>query len=316
VRQQHFVRSRTAHGLKRSQFPDLLSILIPTYDYEVLGLATEVHRQCVAAGIAFEVLVLDDASTNPKSGNARINELENARFEVLAQNVGRSKIRNLLASKAKFDWLLFLDSDTFPTHENFISNYVSEIGKGQKALNGGIRYSDEKPARDRILRWTYGRRREALRVSERQKNPYLSFLSLNFAIPKTLFDQVKFDETLPNLRHEDTVFSHRMKRLGIPVTHIENPVLHLGLDEFDIMLKKEHEALFALKNLVSENKIDADYVKMARYYRFLKKTHLDFFVRNFFRLTRKSLLSDISKPNPSLFWYDVYRLGYICSIPD
>ncbi|RZJ69425.1 glycosyltransferase [Flavobacterium sp.] len=294
----------------------MLSILIPTYNYNIFALVAEVNRQCVLAQIDFEILVVDDASGGFISENSRINSLTNCSYEMLSQNIGRSKIRNLLAKKARFDWLLFLDADTFPTTQNFIGNYLSEIKKGEKAINGGIRYSNEKPSPDKILRWTYGKSREALSAENRSKNPYLAFLSLNFAIPKTLFEQVKFDETLPNLRHEDTVFSYQMKQYGLAVSHIENPVFHLGLDSFEIMLKKEHESLLALKLLLSERKISSDYVKMGRYYEFLKKSRLDFFVRNFFNLTRKSILKEISKSKPSLFWYDVYRIGYLCSIPD
>ena len=294
----------------------MLSVLIPTYKYDVSGLVAEVHRQCIEAQIAFEIIVLDDASGDFLSQNNRINDLEHCFFDVLPNNIGRSKIRNLLASKAQFDWLLFLDSDTFPMRNDFIAVYVSAMAQGLKAINGGIRYQSEKPQKRKMLRWTYGKDREALHADARQKNPYLSFLSLNFVIPKSLFERVAFDETLPNLRHEDTVFSYQMKQKAIPVRHIDNPVYHLGLDDFDLMLKKEQEALSALKQLLDTGKISNDYVKMGEYYRFLKKTHLDFFVRNFFKLTRKSLLSDISKPQPSLFWYDVYRIGYLCSIPD
>jgi glycosyltransferase involved in cell wall biosynthesis len=294
----------------------VLSILIPTYNYNIFALVAEVNRQCVLARIDFEVLVFDDASGGFVTENSRINSLDNCSYTILPENIGRSKIRNLLASKAKYDWLLFLDADVLPMKDDFISNYLSEIPNGEKAINGGILYQAEKPGPDKVLRWTYGNKREALNVRTRNTNPYLSFLSLNFMIPKSLFDKVKFDETLPNFRHEDTVFSYRMQQLGIPVKHIENPVFHFGLDDFDTMLKKEQEALFALKELLSDAKIAENYLKMGKYYRLLKKSKLDFFVKSFFKLTEKSLISDISKTKPSLFWYDVYRIGYLCSIPD
>ncbi|RZJ65105.1 MAG: glycosyltransferase [Flavobacterium sp.] len=291
----------------------MLSILIPTYNYDIFALAANVNRQCVLLQIDFEVIVIDDASGGFVSENSRINSLNNCSYSILPENVGRSKIRNLLASRAKYDWLLFLDADVLPVRDSFIANYLEHTNKLQ-AVNGGILYTNKKPDDNKMLRWTYGKSREALPANARSKNPYLAFLSLNFLIPKALFEQVKFDESLPNLRHEDTVFSYRLQQKNITVLHIDNPVYHLGLDTFDIMLNKEHESLQALKLLVESGKISPEYVKMGRYYAFLKKTSLAFFVSAFFELTRKSLLSDISKPNPSLFWYDVYRLGYLCSL--
>lgn len=291
----------------------MLSILIPTYNYNVTSLVSALCEQCIKASIAFEVLVLDDASQNHQAENNRINLLENCSYTVLPANIGRSKIRNLLAAKAKYEWLLFLDADVLPARDSFIARYL-ENATGQQAVNGGILYRDEKPQKDKLLRWVYGREREALSTDERQSNLYLAFLSLNFMMPKSLFAQVKFDESLPNMRHEDTVFSYQLEQRDASVVHIDNPVYHLGLDTFEAMLKKEHEALRALKQLLESGKIGRDYVKMGKYYTFLEKTGLRFFVSAFFNLARKSLLNAISNDKPSLFWYDVYRIGYLCSL--
>lgn len=291
----------------------MLSILIPTYNYNVTPLVSALCGQCIKASTVFEILVLDDASQNCQTENDQINSLENCSYTVLPANIGRSKIRNLLAANAKYEWLLFLDADVAPVTDSFISGYLEHTA-GQKAVNGGIAYQTQKPSKDRMLRWVYGRDREALPVASRKKNQYLAFLSLNFMMPKSLFAQVKFDESLPNLRHEDTVFSYGLKQKGIEVIHIDNPVYHLGLDTFEAMLKKEHEALRALKQLLESGKIGRDYVKMGKYYAFLEKMGLRFFVSVFFNWARKSLLNAISNDKPSLFWYDVYRIGYLCSL--
>ena len=42
----------------------MLSILIPTYNYDVEALVTELHAQSTACGVDFEILCYDDGSTN------------------------------------------------------------------------------------------------------------------------------------------------------------------------------------------------------------------------------------------------------------
>lgn len=292
----------------------MLSILIPTYRYDVSRLVSELRAQCMASGIVFEILVVDDASPDFTSENHRINSWANCSYEVLAHNIGRSRIRNLLASKAQYNWLLFLDSDTYPVSDTFISTYVNAIAGTQHALNGGILYTPEPPPKQRLLRWVYGRQREALTAATRSKNPYLAFLSLNFAMPKTLFESVRFDESLPNLRHEDTVFSFDLKMRGVSVRHIENPVFHDGLDTFDVMLRKEHEALYALKNLIDSNRISKEYVGMGKVYCRLKRSGLSRAVAFGFKAIRPMLLKNIASARPSLFLYDLYRIGYMCTL--
>ncbi len=41
----------------------MLSILIPTYNYNIVALVSEIHRQISNTEIPFEIICLDDAST-------------------------------------------------------------------------------------------------------------------------------------------------------------------------------------------------------------------------------------------------------------
>ena len=89
----------------------MLSILIPTYNYNVLPLVLELHKQCENCGIDFEIIVLDDASTDESttSLNQKINELSFSNYLVNTTNLGRSENRNALISKAKFHQFLQAD---------------------------------------------------------------------------------------------------------------------------------------------------------------------------------------------------------------
>jgi len=182
----------------------MLSILIPTYNYNAFLLVNEIQKQAKETGIEFEIICMDDGSKVFLPENKEINSLENCSFEILKNNVGRSAIRNLLAKKASFDNLLYLDSDTIPVANDFISKYLFHINEEEKIVYGGIQYQKEKPKKSQLLRWKYGHSREALCVKTREENPYLRFLTLNFMIKKSVFEKVNFNETIPNLRHEDS----------------------------------------------------------------------------------------------------------------
>lgn len=292
----------------------MLSILIPNYNCNVFKLVNVLNNQANAAKIEFEILVLDDGSQKFHSENNKINELQFCSYEILKVNIGRSAIRNLLVKKATFDNLLFLDSDTIPISNYFISNYLLKINQEEKIVSGGILYSKLKPQKSQLLRWKYGNSREALSAKVREKNPYLRLLTLNFMIKKSVFEKVNFNENIPNLRHEDTLFSHELKNHNIQVEHFENPVYHLGLDEFESAIKKENESLIALKFLIESKLIPSDYIGLSKLFYRLRKMQVVFVLRVFYKITKPFLLKNLASKNPSLFIFDFYRLGYFSSI--
>ncbi len=292
----------------------MLSLLIPTYNYNVVPLVLELQKQCLECNIIFEILVFDDGSKLFHDENKKINSFENCRFEVLEKNIGRSAIRNLLAKKAKFNSLLFLDADTIPVHNYFIKNYIAQINEDEKVVYGGIKYQKEKPKKSQILRWKYGNSREALSVEKRQENPYLSLLTLNFLIHKNIFKKVSFNETIPNLRHEDTLFSYNLKQQKIKILHIENPIFHLGLDDFEVAIKKENESILGLKYLIDHGLLPTDYVRLSKIAAKIKKLKLNFAFVLFYKTTQSIFLKNIASNNPSLLIFDLYRLGNLCNL--
>ncbi len=292
----------------------MLSILIPTYNYNTYPLVLELKGQADLLSIDYEILVQDDFSSLFIEENSKINELENCSFEINKENLGRSKIRNFLANKAKFDWLLFLDADTFPLHSNFISSYLIHLKNEEKVIYGGITYCKEMPLDNKTLRWFYGKKREAIDYKTRNSRPYISFLTLNFLIPKTFFKILSFNETIPNLRHEDTLFSYEMFKRKIPVLHINNPVEHLGLDTNSVFLDKTKESVIALENLIQNNLIDLNYIRLSSIFYKLKKYKLLFFIKFIFSTFIESIELNLSSNKPKLFVYDIYRLGIYCTI--
>ena len=291
----------------------MLSILIPIYNYNAYSLVLELHKQCTDCGINFEIISIDDASTQQKSKNKPIQFLTNCFFVELFENIGRSKIRNLLASKSNYEWLLYVDCDTFPKNSDFISNYISQINLStKKVFFGGIVYTKEKPDNDRLLRWIFGQKREATPLSERKRNPYKTTFVSNLLIKKTVFDIFSFDEKITNYGYEDFAFIQTLKLENIDIEHIENPVSHLNLETSSVFLLKTKTALETLLFISKTNsKVEIE-SKIIKTHKILCALKFNLFIAKLFQKLQVRLEHHLTSEKPSLLVFDCYKIGYFC----
>ncbi|WP_417620095.1 glycosyltransferase family 2 protein [Oceanihabitans sediminis] len=294
----------------------MLSILIPTYNYSIVKLVHEIHRQATLLNITFEILCFDDGSTEKEliETNKEINNLAHTRYHILEKNIGRSAIRNLLAKKAKHEHLLFLDADVLPKESNFLAKYIKEIKADYPVIYGGIRYQEEKPAKDYILRWKYGSSIESKSASDRNKSKYASILFSNTIIKKSLFLKTQFSNKLSTYGHEDTLLAYSFQNLNTKVLHIDSPVFHIGLDSNKEYLKKTKEALNNLKYIEANALVNAEFVKMLRFHKKLKSFKLNLVFGTIYTLFKRTMEKNLISPNSSLKIYNLYRLSYFCYI--
>ncbi|WP_420574552.1 glycosyltransferase family 2 protein [Kordia sp.] len=294
----------------------MLSILIPTYDYDISTLVEEIHTQLIQTDCVFEILCLDDHSNDQEtiSQNERINTFSNATYKVLPENIGRSRIRNLLAQKATYDWLLFLDADVIPVEKDFIKKYIDAISDEKEVIYGGILYQNEKPKQENVLRWVYGKEREALTVKQRNEASYLRFLTLSFLIKKAVFQKVKFNEDIPNARHEDTLFANDLKHAKVHMTHIHNPVYHLGLDTSKEFIRKSMESVEVLILFLKNGLIEHNDILITKVFARVKKFGFNHVLAVMYRWFHKRFEKNLLSNNPSMFIFDLYRLTYLCHL--
>ena len=200
-----------------------------------------------AAQLDEEVEILcidDDSSPSFKHENQKVAQFAQVQYEELAQNIGRSRIRNLLLSKAQYDIIIFLDNDSEIVRSDFISKYLANVKNGQ-VICGGTLYPKitEKAFR---LHCNYGIKRESPPFILRNENPYKHFKSNNFCINKKDFKSGLFDEGIQGYGYEDNQFSELIKKQGMEILHIDNPVIHLGLMNNEEFVNRQ---LSALENL-------------------------------------------------------------------
>jgi glycosyltransferase involved in cell wall biosynthesis len=291
----------------------MLSILIPIHQQEVLTLVRSLLNQAEQAALDFEIICLDDASAPVYlKTNEPLKALKGVRYQMLPQNLGRAAIRNRLADLAEGEYLLFLDCDSLLTAESFLTNYLHHA-RADQVLCGGTVYQIERPNdRELVLHWTFGREREVRPASQRQKSPHHGFTSNNFLIPKVLFNRIRFDEKILEYGHEDTLFGQTLQKKDIDILHLDNPVLHDGLEPSEVFLAKAEKAIANLNALNARGVFLNTRLEKAKFK--LGRVGQGLVAFLFFfggEILRKRLIKAL---RPSLLLLDLYKLGYFCSI--
>lgn len=292
----------------------MLSILIPIYNYNAYPLVLELHKQCLECAIDFEILCQDDASKSVlNSENEKINSLSNCNFTELKVNIAHRQNRNMLASKAKFDNLLFIDGDSIIIRNNYISNFVSCLNDFD-IIYGGRLHPENCPSNVQKLRWKYGKFIEDKSVEKRKLTPFQSLLFNNTVIKKDCFNQVKFDSHLTKYGHDDTQLSYQLSQFNPKLKHIDNPVEHGDIDTNKEYLIKSKSSLENLLELYNEGKINKHFSRLISLLLLLNKLKLTYLISVFYKISEGFLNRSLEGNNPNLFIYNIYRIGYLCKI--
>jgi GT2 family glycosyltransferase len=292
----------------------MLSICIPIYNYNVQKLVRDLHSQASALKNNFEIICIDDCSdANFKNQNKPITGLSQVKYAELNENIGRSKIRNLFLKHVSYDHLLFLDCDVEIISESFVKDYIKSITSDSKLICGGLSYSSKKPPRTFRLRWKYGRVKEVVSTENRLKDPHKSFKTVNFLIKKEVFETIQFDETITSYGHEDTWFGYQLKKNGVQIKHINNPVLHTQLETNEQFIFKTEQSI---KNLIRINNManDPEFEKsitLLQTYRKLKSIKIVFLLELLFWISKPAIrkLLVLGFTNTNLF--ASYKLGFL-----
>lgn len=292
----------------------MLSILIPTYNYDCTRLVGDLHQQACLSGIDYEIIVADDASPAYiyKEKNREINALPHCRLIELEENVGRARIRNLLADAAQYEWLLFMDSDAEVLDIRFISNYMAHCTAGADIVCGGLCHADTLPSPTVSLRYAYEKRADKRRAARyRAEHPYERFTPFNFLIRKETFMAIRFDESIRGYGHEDTLFGTELQRRGTPLLHIDNPLRHLGLETNGVFLQKTQ---MALRNLALMETTLQGHSSLISAYHLLCRLHLTKAVARWYTRHEDRLTAHLCGTRPKLSLFFLYKLAYYCKV--
>ena len=290
----------------------MLSVCIPVYNYDATPLARSLVAQASAVADGMELVCIDDASAPEwRERNAQLAQW--GQYVQLDHNVGRARIRNMFLDHSSGDYLLFLDVDS-EVGEGFLARYVKVLQEGRPAVVVGGRVYDRRgDNRQHRLRYLYGTRVESKPAAWRRAHPYRSFMSNNFVVRRDVFGQLPFDERISRYGHEDTLFGYRLEQSGIPITHIDNPVVNGEVESNEVFLDKTREGVLNLADL--DRMLDDDGFRsqvhlLSTFYR-LQRQHLTGLVHGLYRPLRRPLERRLASGrciNVCLF--NFYKLGF------
>jgi glycosyltransferase involved in cell wall biosynthesis len=265
-----------------------------------------------------EIIIGDDGSSSENRAKYKSLEGNGVRVIVSEKNIGRAAIRNRLALEAKGDFLLFIDSDAMipATAETYLHNWMA-IMASARVISGGILYHESPPGDpEKILRWKYGIKREQRKASERNKHSHASFTTFNVLIDRTIFSKLRFNEELRQYGHEDTLLSYQLKKAGIDVIHIDNGLLHEGLEsnrEFLDKTKLSLENLSRLYDSVTDKKTFCSTVRMLRIYNRIRIFRVRLILVAIFIRFRERMELRIDSSDPPLWLFSFYKVCMFCA---
>ena len=290
----------------------MISILIPCFDYNAYPLVSILEKQALMLKIDFEIICIDDGSFSSKNDlNQKINLLTNSKFIELKKNIGRINNRLLLAEKSQYEWLIFLDVDNLPYEDNFLKNYIDELNKGTLIIGGCIY---KKPENENFsLRYKFGKFREEINGDIRNKNPYKYVSSTNFMCKRDVLINVLASINTVSYGN-DYIFGSLIKKKGIDIKHIDNPVLIDNIDENQIFIKKTHHALDNLISSYNNKIIKKHSISILKAYIILDSLLMKNIFVKITDLFKNLLNRNLHCKDPNLFLFDLYRLNYLCKI--
>ena len=295
-----------------------ISLLIPVLDYDIIALVYSMKNAMGKVPEFYEILIGDDGSSAEYHEKYLSLETDNVKVITSEKNIGSAAIRNKLALEAKGDFLLFIDADVMVpgTAEAYILKWLPFVNIS-RVICGGTLYHESAPGDpDKLLRWKYGKWREQKSAAERNKHPHSGFSTFNVLIEKSVFSKIRFNEELKQYGHEDTLLGYQLKKAGIGILHIDNGLIHEGLESNRDFLNKTKlgiENLSKLYDKVTDNKSFSETVLILKIYNKLKYFGVTRILAAIFIRYRDRMEIRLDSSDISLLLFGFYKMSMFCT---
>lgn len=290
-----------------------LSICIPVYNFDVRELVETLRSQINQDRLDAEILVIDDSSESHFKELLRQVSGDIDELLFLNKNVGRSKIRNQFLEFAKGEYFLFLDCDAKVDHSGFLKTYFEAFDSSPEiqVFYGNFKVDSRYQS---TLRNLYSEQREIFK--EGKIPSYNFFKTVNFAVKKSCFQNINFEETLSNYGYEDYIFAKQLEKASVPLQILDNPVIHQDNTENIIFIEKVKEGIRSLVCLLNhpETQEFAVQIKAYRYAERIRKLGLQRISRMFYNAFEARLIQNLMSEKPNLQNLDFIKLGTLLDL--
>lgn len=289
--------------------------------------------------LGFEIIFADDGSADAtaRQRNAIIAQLPYCQYIERPKNVGRSAIRNFLAHTAHYSHLIFLDGDVAIKRGNFVQTYLAHRNDADVII-GTLHFSRMQVACDTaedIIGHTKRAKEETKKTTEpvlyddnlkyryeqqflakhpvkkRMQQPYASFRTTNFMVRRDLLLAYPFDETFHEYGYEDTLFGKQLKEHGATLIHLDNAATIADYEDNATFVAKTEESL---RTLAAHAHQLQGYSTLLHTTNKLKCLHLQPLIAFVFKLFKGLLHKNLCSNSPSVFLFNVYKLGYYINL--
>ena len=206
----------------------MISIVIPVKDggADLERCLSAIRSQRIAENV--EVVVIDSGSSDgsvdvARGHGARVHEIPPSEF-------GHGRTRNLGATLAAGEVLVFTSQDAYATDETWLAKLVEPLaGEHTRAGVYGrqLPHDDATPPERYFLDFLYGPEPRVQRLDESEGEPHFEqtlFSNVNAAIPRSIWHEFPFADDL--IMSEDQEWSRRVLRAGYELVYEPAAAVH------------------------------------------------------------------------------------------
>lgn len=243
---------------ERGSQPCLLSILVPFYQTMPAILTQQLLHAAQGLESEIELLLADDGSGRNEYAD-RISGLlcrsaVPAMLIVLADNIGRAAIRNVLCREARGKFVLFVDGDVQVDHPDYLARYLTLIRTRSPdvAFGGFAMATLDGHSRELLLHQLVSNRSHCRPLTERNRQPQKYVYGSNLLVRRDLMADSGFDERFRGWGWEDVELGFRLGDVA-HISQVDNPVVHHGYQAASTLIERWTESADNFQLLCAEH---------------------------------------------------------------